>query len=725
MVPLLLAVATATACPAPPPDLPEPGRCLRAVRVAEPIRVDGRLDEAEWGRTDPAAGFRQREPVEGQAASEPTEVRVLYDDRNLYVGVLARDAEPDRLISRILQRDRVLAADGDGRYRFAGDDAVAILLDPFDDHRNAVVFATNPAGAEFDALVTDESAAMNADWRGLWTVAARRVPEGWSAEFAIPLSTLRHPSGAGHAWGFNVARIIRRKNEETLWSAWSRDQGGFHRVSRAGHLVGIDDLPAAAHSLDLKPLALAGFDRAAAGTATEGRTAVGADAKYELRPGLVLDATVRPDFAQVEDDAQQVNLTRFGLYFPEKREFFLENAGVFDLGLKPGGEPPPFLLFFSRRIGYSDDGAVPVLGGVRLTGRVGQQTVGFLDAVTEPAFGVPRTNYGALRVKRDVGASNHVGLMVTDVRRDGHANTAAGVDASFWPTPSLQVQGFVARTQTSGPGGDGSAYRLKADYQTDRVGLTGWHLTVDPEANAEMGFITRKDVRRTGVGGRYTWRPSFWGLRKAELSGYVEYFSRVDGETQDWRGGPSAYLEWNSGDNVGAFYEHDFTRLDEGFTMQDRVPIPAGDYQMEVVGLWGGTSASRPVVENGYVYRQGFYGGRLWGFGTTTTVAAGSHLSASVGVTHNAVHLPRGAFDADLASLRLSYAFSTRLTASSLVQYNRLDHKLRSNLRLAYTYRPGSDIFIAYNEGRGGAASSLLAQDDRSLVVKMTYLARF
>lgn len=262
---------------------------LRAYRLGaspgERIEVDGLLTEALWSAAPAAAQFRQREPHEGEPATEGTEVRVAYDDRALYIGILARDREPERIVSRILQRDKLMELSFEQKPQFAGDDAVAILLDPFDDHRNAVVFATNPNGAEFDALITDEGREFNVDWRAVWEVAARRVPEGWSAEIAIRFRTLRYPADAGgRPWGFNVYRIIRRKNEEVLWSAWSRDNEGFQRVSRAGHLEGMVDLPRASLNLEVKPFALTGATREFATdtepAVTDGQLDAGLDVKY-------------------------------------------------------------------------------------------------------------------------------------------------------------------------------------------------------------------------------------------------------------------------------------------------------------------------------------------------------------------------------------------------------------------------------------------------------------
>jgi len=399
---------------------------LRAVRLSteSAIRVDGLLDEPEWRSAPAASDFSQREPLEGASATERTEVRVVYDATTLYIGVHAKDSNPDRLIARILQRDRVMVT---GQFsslpRFAGDDAVAILLDPFHDHRNAVIFATNANGAEFEALLTDEGRDFNIDWRGIWSVAAQRTADGWSAEFAIPFRSLRYPDARdGEPWGFNVFRAIRRKNEEVLWSAWSRENEGFHRVSRAGHLEGLTDLPRAGLNIEARPYLLIGGsqEQETSRIDTDPDLDAGVDVKWEVRPGLLLDLTVNTDFAQVEVDDEQVNLTRFDLFFPEKREFFLENSGIFEFGWRAFFEPPPFLLFFSRRIGIAEDGPVRVIGGARLSGRVGAQTVGLLNIVTDEATFPdegsfePRTNFAVARVKRDIGGANYVGAMPAD-----------------------------------------------------------------------------------------------------------------------------------------------------------------------------------------------------------------------------------------------------------------------------------------------------------------------
>lgn len=705
----------------------EDGPRVRAARIAgTPPELDGRLDEAVWREALPIDGLRQIEPVEGDPGTEGTEIRVAYDDVNLYVGVLARDTEPERVLARTLVRDRLLRVSSDGQPRSLQDDAVAILLDPFHDHRNGVIFATNPNGAQFDALVTDEGRAVNADWTGVWTVAARRTPEGWVAEFAIPFRTLRYPAAPGEQrWGFNVYRTVRRKNEEALWSAWRRGEG-FVRVSRAGHLEGLLDLPRVRRNLELRPYVAVGAVESrtqSAGAVPESRVDAGVDAKYEVRPGLTLDATLNPDFAQAEVDDQVVNLTRFSVFLPEKRGFFLENAGIFEFGVRGSDEPPPFLLFFSRAIGIAPEGEVPVLGGIRLSGRAGRHTVGMMNVVTDGAFGRPGANHAVLRVKQDVGGRNYLGAMLTDLRSTERSNTVAGVDGSVWPTRSLNLQGFAAATRTTGPGGEGVAYRLAADYQTGRVGISAQHLAIGPGVAAEMGFVTRTDIRRTGAFTRVTARPSALGLRRVDGFWDAQYITTTRGRLQDWSYGPGVSFLWGSGENLTLYHLQSFARLDQEFGLAPSVVVPAGDYRNWDVGVVAGTSRNRPVSATSSGSYSRFYDGSLLSLGGDVLFARSSHGSVSAGYRHNRVEVPGGRFDTNLASLRLSYAVSTRLAAQTLLQYNSLSRTVSANIRFSYAYQPGSDAFLVYNEQRG-SANEPWGLSHRGAVAKTTYLIR-
>jgi hypothetical protein len=327
-------------------------------------------------------------------------------------------------------------------------------------------------------------------------------------------------------------------------------------------------------------------------------------------------------------------------------------------------------------------------------------------------------------VKRDFGTSNHVGAMLADRRDEKSGNTAGGLDASFWPASTLNLQGFYARTWTSGPGGEGAAWRVSADYSADRVGLQAQHLMVGPEADPQMGFVTRRDIRRTDISARYTVRPVAFGMRRIDFFLEGQHIVRTSGEKQDAGAGPVMNLEWNSGDSIGAFYFQGSTRLDEAFELDDRVTVPRGDYTVRHLSFSARSSSSRPFVATAEADVQDIYGGRIASVGGTVRAAPGSHLTLALGFARNRVDLPGGAFTADLSSLRATYAFSTRLFASAFVQHNRLDRRLLANFRLDFIHRPGSDLFVVFNEERGDDAS-LRRVARRGGAVKLTWLTRF
>jgi hypothetical protein len=722
--PAVLAALFLQAGPAADPSSPP---VMRAVRVSAAPRVDGVLDDPAWIAAAPAAGFRQREPREGERATEDTEVRVVYDADTLYVGILARDRDPDAVIGRVLERDAIATQGLDNAAKFTGDDIVAFTLDPFHDHRSAFLFATNPNGAELDALVTDESPTLNVDWRAVWRVASHRVPAGWSAEFAIPFRSLRYPRADGEqVWGFDVERIVRRRNEETLWSAWTRAEGGLHRVSRAGHLAGLASLPWSAANVEVRPFGLAGVTRQPGGdgrSVDDALARAGADLKWEAKPGLVLDATARPDFAQVEADDQIVNLTRFEVFFPEKRDFFLENAGIFDFGTRGSYETPPFVMFFSRRIGILGDAEVPVLGGLRLSGRAGRQTVGVLDVLTGEATGAPRTNFGVVRVKRDVGARSYLGAMVTDRRTSSGSRSDFGADASLWATSRLNLQAFAART-TRSDGASDWALRAAAELQADPVYLSGEYLRVGPDAETAIGFVTQTDVRRLAGKAQYTFRPRVPVLRSFAVYVGGKQQTHVDGRPRDEDAFAGASLDLHSGDGLSVTHVRGSIDLEWGFPLAGRVPVPPGHYPFVDTEASLYTSPNRPVSVFATASLQRIWNGEVDSVSVGATLQSGSHLSLSASGTRSRVDLPGGGFPAHVAGLRLGWAFSTRLAAHAYAQYNTLERRVVGNFRLRYTYRPGSDLYVVLNEERGvpGDPGFLIG---RGIVVKLSYLRQF
>jgi hypothetical protein len=353
---------------------------------------------------------------------------------------------------------------------------------------------------------------------------------------------------------------------------------------------------------------------------------------------------------------------------------------------------------------------------------VGGQTVGLLDIVTDATDFQQRTNFGVLRVKRDF-ASGYVGAMLTDRRTADSTNTAGGVDFSLWPTQALNVQGFAARTTTRGVGGDDGAWRIGADYQTGRLGVTSSYLVVGPDADAQAGFITQSDIRRTDFAARLTLRPEMLGLRSLSINNFSKLVTRTDGLTQEWSVGFALDQTWNSGENLTIFQSAGRTRFDDAFDLADSVSVPGGDYSNASVGFFAQTSPARPVSIHFFAERQWTYDGVVSFFNSTVNAAAGSRLQFSVQHSRNWVELPRGAMTVDLVSARAGIAFSTRLFLNSLVQYNTIDRNVSTNVRLVYTYAPGSELFVVVNEDRGSRVEPWRFIN-RGIRLKLTYLLR-
>ena len=502
-------------------------------------------------------------------------------------------------------------------------------------------------------------------------------------------------------------------------------------MSMAGDLVGLEDLPQTGRNLEVKPYVLVGVrdTREEDGSLPrESQQEFGLDLKTEVRPGLVLDLTFNTDFAQVEVDDEQVNLTRFGLFFPEKRDFFLENSGIFQFGVAANPfEPPPFQMFFSRRVGIEEDEdeVVPILGGGRLTGRVGGQTVGLMTVFTDELKGlVDRESFSVARVKRDVGENNYVGLMLTDRRSSKASNTVVGTDASYYPTPSVNVQGWLAQSFTRGEGGEDLAYSVMADYSTDKKGAFVRHIAVGPDAEAKAGFIQRTDLRRTDFYGRRSFRPGISSLRKIDVFVGGNLFTGYEGGIQDWAAGPLSIIELEAGGSVTMIAQVGENRPDEEFDLADTLQVEPGTYDAANIMVMGNTNPARAVSFQGNLMLSQFYGGDLRAFGGTVNLAPSPQVALAFGFNRNRVKIPSGSFTADLVSLRAGYAFSTRLTTNLLVQYNSLEDLFSSNFRLNFIHRPGSDLFLVLTEERGDEEDPWLLSD-RGMVIKLTYLKRF
>jgi hypothetical protein len=712
-VKILLAAAVLAAVPVGLLSADNGTKKLEAASIATPIDLDGLLNEEAWALAPVASDFTQREPDTGQPASERTEIRVIYTPGTLYIGVMAFDSEPDQIIAKEMQRDEPL-------WR---DDAIDILFDTFNDDRNAYLFETNPNGARTDALISDEGRDFNLQWDGVWDVKAQLTPEGWSAEIAIPFSTLRFDPQAD-AWGFNVLRYIRRRAEQAFWSPILLD-ADVKRVSLYGSLTGIRGVQPG-WNLNVKPFTTATAESSSQPN-SENDLDFGLDVKYGVTRGLSFDGTINTDFAETEVDSLQVNLTRFSLFFPEKREFFLENAGIFEFGPGDIGTSAPLLkVFHSRRIGISPGGGeVPIDWGVRLTGRVGGWNLGVLDVQTDSVVDteVPRDNWAAFRVSRNFGERSVLGMIFTQRASEGNTNRVFGPDIDYKPTPQLGINGYVVSSNNTRIGGTsdwsaGAGARWTGSIWNWNVGWVRVGENFDPQ----MGFLLRRGVHR--YNGRVTFepRPKIANLLNLhfELDGQI--FTRIDEGTEtrlfrlDFFG-----LRTAAATELVGFTNQSFERLFAPFEIVPGVLIPEGDYDFGTVGARFLTHSSRPVSVEAATEIGGFYDGDRWLGNLMLRLRPNRFIRSETTWEFNDIELPGGSFNAHILRQRLAVAFTPRILTNVLIQYNNLIDELSMNIRFNWIYRPGSDLFIVYNETRH-SRYSFITERDRQFIVKFTYL---
>jgi hypothetical protein len=701
--------------------------------------IDGRVEDTEWATASPFSTFIQQEPDDGQPASERTEIRFLLDRQNLYIGVINFDSEPDHLVVTESRRD----ADLDDT------DSIQILLDTFDDGQNAFVFGTNPFGIEYDGQVMAEGqtgqtggggggrGGFNVNWDADWTVRTTRTERGWEAEFAIPLKTLRYDAGQNRTWGVNVLRNIRRKNEQVFLSPVPRGYN-LHRVSVAGKLHGLE-LPAR-RDLRLLPYVSGKVndDRALPSDTVTRSGDVGLDVKWGVRADLTLDLTVNTDFAQVEADEQQVNLTRFPLFFPEKRAFFLENAQLFQLG-----QPQNVDLFFSRRIGLSATGEpIDIVAGGRLSGKLGGFNVGLLNMQTDAAVDerseqtlAPANNFTVLRIQREIGRSNFGAMFVGrqgvgSRAADDDYNRAYGLDLGWQATTNGRVSAFLARTDSPrSKGGSDYSARAAYTYTNPLWGASGGYTQVGERFNPEVGFLRRRAYRL--LEGRYSLshQPTQWPwIRRIQPHTSFSVYTSLQNQLESSQGHWHFFdITTRPGARFGYLFETGQDRPRAPFTIyQDvagrRVEIPAGEYAWTRGVFEGHTNPSAPLSAS-LLHRVGsYYDGDYHGWQLTVGLRAGARLLSEIGWNRDDVTLPGGRFRNDLVPVKVSYAFTSLASLQGLIQYNKQASTLSSNIRLALLDRSGTGFFLVYNDRRDTSPFTAEELLGRSFVVKYTRL---
>ena len=706
------------------------GATLRAVRIDTPLKIDGQLDEEVY-RSVPAAGdFIMQEPREGEEASEKTDIWVLFDGENLYIGARCWDDHPERWVVTELRHDN---------NNIIENENLSVSLDTLHDRRNGFMFQTNPLSALREQSFTDE-VNPNSNWNTVWQVKSGRFDGGWTVEMVIPFKSLRYRGSGPQVWGINFRRMVKWKNETSFLTRMPRAYGhnGIFRMSAAGTLVGLET-PAQSVNLELKPYVVSSLttDQAAA-TSYSNRFSrnAGFDFKYGLTRSLIADATVNTDFAQVEEDLQQINLTRFSLQFPEKRDFFLEGQGMFNFGGRGvgggGGNDVP-ILFFSRRIGLSQGQSVPVVAGGRLTGTVGKYGVGALNIQTDDkvSAGAVATNFSVVRLKRDILRRSNIGILAT--RRSPAANQSSsndtlGADANLAFFRNLSINSYYVRTATPGVKGDQSSYRGRLDYAGDLYGLQLEHLLVGDTFSPDIGFLRRSDFRRSSIGARFSPRPKSNRLiRRLDWEAGYDYITdsrRTRVENRQLSG--TFQIDFDSSDQWTLDYTHDFEYLPRNFQIAPAITLPIGDYDYDTVRMTYELGQQRRVSGRLSVATGTFYDGHKKEANFTSgRVALSARVNIEPGVTMNWVDLPYGSFKNRLMTARGVFTPTPRTLISSLMQYNASDHTVSSSVRVRWEYVPGSEFFAVYSDGRNTAEAVVPGLVNRSIAIKLTRLLRF
>ena len=732
---LLLTLAAGLAAAPAFSEQPQPGTTsekrltLMAAKTASPVVVDGVLDDEVWKQATPVSGFVQSEPKEGKAATEDTEVRLAYDSDSVYIAAYCHDREPGKLIVAALRKD----------FKEDEQDSFGVAIDTFRDRRNGYIFYTNPEGAKADQQFANEGREVNASWDAVWWVATRRVEDGWIAEIRIPFKALRFEPSDHSSWGINFLRRIRRKNELTYWSPVPRAYT-FARVSLAGDLTGLD-AGTPGRDLRIKPYVAGSAVRPTGGKSFDQTGNFGLDFKGAVTSSLTLDITVNPDFAQAEADEQQVNLTQFSQFFPEKRDFFLENSGIFYVGdaarnnrVNPTPTPDEDLLpFFSRRIGLAPDGTpIAITAGGRLTGRIGKFTVGGLFAHTKAESGQPANLFGVLRVRRNILKNSDIGaiFMTRDATKGSdNYNRVFGLDATIRLPGTIDWSIYGLTSQTPGRVGGKSAFRTSLNREGNFFHAKGGIMVIDPQFNDELGYLKRTGVRKTFVDTGLRPRPvslKKYGVREIHPHIVWSYFNDLDGKflAKKLHSGVSIFL------NNGGFFEYsenpNADTLERPFRINRRfAPIPAGVYDWQLHQFKLNSDPSRKVALNLDLSRGGLWNGKQTNITPVIKLRPNYRFFVQAGLSRTKVDLdPINAhYVQSLLTVRTNYSFSKNMFLDALVQYD-YDQKLRNtNIRFNFIHRPLSDLYVVFNEQKIDTPEA--PASGRSLVVKFTRMVSF
>jgi hypothetical protein len=680
-----------------------------ATRTELTIKVDGLLDEPVWATIKPITEFVQRLPLDGGEPTEKSEMRILYDNNNLYFGFTFFDSDPEKVRATILNR-------GGWIHR---DDKLEIALDTYHDRRNAYLFEMNPLGTQDDALITDENRPGLDEWAwdGVYISEGKVTDFGWVLEVAIPWTTLRFPNKGELTMGLAIKRYINRKNESVIWPHIGLEYSSdIYQVSQYANLKGLKDIKRG-KDIKIKPFAIGGTQNQITDekTVNDNIGNGGFDIYYGLKSNLTLNLTYNTDFAQVEADNAQINLTRFNLFYPEKREFFLTRSKLFAFGNSRQTE-----VFFSRKIGLNQD----VVGGARLFGQIGKTSVGALNIHTRADGDLPATHYSAIRLRKDVRDRTTVGAIITDVSSKGIRNSVYGIDGEmrFWGNSS--VSAWYSQVNDTSLVGPSAASMIKMDLRNDRYFLTAGQHRVDEDFRPGLGFVQRQDMIGTGIIAGFTPRVGDGDelIRQWRFTIYARDVRNHAGihETGVLNGGIEAILETR--DKIGLKVIQNKEKLTAGFTLGNGVEIQKGNYRDRKISFSARTNQSRGVWGNFALSKGDYFGGNKTSMSGSIGKQFSNHLTLYGSANQNIVSMPsQEEFTANIYGITAEVALNRKWFGKALIQYDNFSEQLQLYCRINWIHTPGSDLFIVLNQryDMAGSKSSLV---QGTQVVKLTYL---
>ena len=666
---------------------------LFAIYSDKSIKLDGILDEPCWHQAPTIENFTQREQTEGALPTERTKVAVVYNTNEIYFGIWCYDSDAEKISAQQMAHD----------FSWRSDDNIEIMISPYNDNRNGYLFVTNPNGAMADVKVGDEGHNWNKDWNAVWDVAVSKADSGWFVEVYIPFSSMKFKKDSLQIWGINFERNIRRKKEQLLWQGWSRLYD-VEKISQSGKLAGLQNIKQGT-TFELKPYLLSGIELSNSSPKTTAK--IGGELNFDLSPTLKWNFTVNTDFAQVESDRKQINLSRFSLFYPEKRQFFLEGKSFYDMDVGN------VQLFYSRRIGIDQQTEVPIIGGTRLFGKLNKTNIGVMSIQTDAKDTVPTTNYSVIKIKQDIFKQSSIGIVATQKYSENHYNRVFGSNfiysiSDFMKGKNLTCGAIFALSETKNFGEtenlnvDNSSYHVFLSYPNDQVEFDLGFSSVGDGFNPEMGYARRTNYQmiysELQFNPRFKNMPFFRNLifKPLDINYYInEQTKEVESIFYEWR--PFGFVT-RSGEFFEFNIQHLFDRPTEKFELVDSVFIDAGSYWDNKYEIQFSTFRGRKMAVEASINVGEFYSGHRQEFEIYYRYSINKHLNFEVEWQKNLVQVPQKDFTTDDIGVRINYAFNPKLHTNVFAQWNNEDENILVNYRLNWIPKIGSFFYFVINQ---------------------------